>query len=176
MGFLSALRNIAGTILGEFQVGIDGPKLQQVGSTDRLLLPNNLRFTPGGAPTVGFVQTDGNGDMFVAPGGGGGITATEHKTLRQLIHFINEGPGDGFSTTPYRETTPNPFPTSVIWYEDNTKAKKIFEIEITRDTAQLPTAIAHKIYASDGTTVLLTATDSITRSGIFETSRSRAFT
>jgi hypothetical protein len=105
---------------------------------------------------------------------GGGITTSTHKALRQLIHFIDEGPAEGFATGAYREVTGTwVFPTAIIWWESSEKLKKIVERLITW-TGISPTTIVWKIYDTDGSTVLATVTDTITYSGIFETSRSRA--
>ena len=105
---------------------------------------------------------------------GTGISETQHKTLRQLIHFIDNGPAEGFATGAYRETLPsaNPFPTSVIWYTDSGKTDKIVEKLITY-TGVNPTTIQWKMYDVDGSTVLATVTDAISYSGVFETSRTR---
>lgn len=104
-----------------------------------------------------------------------GITAEAHKTLRHGIHFIDGGPAEGFASGAYRETTGTVFPTSVIWYEDDTKAKKIVEKTITwSSTAPVPTTIVWKMYDTDGSTVLATITDTFTyASTIFESSRVR---
>lgn len=105
---------------------------------------------------------------------GTGISATQHKTLRQLIHFIDNGPAEGFVSGAYRETLPSasPFPTSVIWYTDSGKTDKIVEKLITY-TGVNPTTIQWKMYDVDGSTVLATVTDAISYSGVFETSRTR---
>ena len=102
------------------------------------------------------------------------LSSTSHQALRQLIHFIDNGPATGFASGAYREVTPsaNPFPTAVIWYDDNTKAKKLVE-KLTSYTGPNPTQIQWKMYDTDGTTVLATVTDAITYSGVFETSRTR---
>lgn len=109
-----------------------------------------------------------------------GVTETIHKTLRQLIHFIDNGPAEGFASGAYKETLPagDPFPTSVIWYDDGTKAKKIVEKLITRSgggaTNVAPTPIVWKMYDTDGSTVLATITDAITYiNNVFESSRTR---
>ena len=47
--------------------------------------------------------------------GTGGLTIEAHKTLRQLIHFIDNGPAEGFTSGAYREMTGTVFPTAVIW-------------------------------------------------------------
>jgi hypothetical protein len=106
--------------------------------------------------------------------GGSGITANQHQALRQLIHFIDNGPANGFVTGAYRENTPSPdpFPTAVIWYDDNTKTKKLVEKLITY-TGPVATQVQWKMYDTDGATVLATVTDAISYSGVFETSRTR---
>ena len=104
--------------------------------------------------------------------GSGGLTESQHEVLRQLIHFIEDGPAEGFASGAYRETTGTVKPTSIIWYADNTKADKIVEKTLTW-TGVNATTIQWKMYDTDGSTVLATVTDAITYSGIFETSRTR---
>lgn len=127
---------------------------------------NNLTFTD---PVLGLTKT-----LSQLSAGGSGITEGAHQALRQLIHFIDDGPASGFASGAYRETLPasNPFPTSATWYEDNTKAKKIVEKLITY-TGPIATTVQWKVYDTDGTTVLATVTDSVSYSGVFETSRTR---
>lgn len=103
------------------------------------------------------------------------ITQASHRTLRQLIHFIDDGPAEGFASLAYREITGTTFPTKVIWYEDSTKAKKIVEKTITW-TGVFPSVIAWQMYATDGATVVATVSDAITWSGAFETDRTRTIT
>jgi len=57
--------------------------------------------------------------------GAGGLTESQHRTLRQLIHFIDEGPAGGFTSGAYKEVLGGVFPTSIIWWESSSKAKKI---------------------------------------------------
>ncbi|UCH26700.1 MAG: hypothetical protein JSV66_03365 [Trueperaceae bacterium] len=106
--------------------------------------------------------------------GAGGLTEEAHKAIRQLIHFINEGPAEGFASGAYKETLPSAaiFPTSVIWWESSSKLKKIVEKTITW-TGVNATTIEWKMYDTDGSTVLVTVTDAISYSGIFETTRTR---
>jgi hypothetical protein len=107
-------------------------------------------------------------------GASSGVTEGDHKVLRHLIHFLSNGPGDGFDSGAYRETLPSgsPFPTSVIWWESSSKTKKIVERTITWSGATA-TSDEWKIYDTDGTTLLATVTDAISYSGVFETSRTR---
>lgn len=108
--------------------------------------------------------------------GGGFLTPTDHQTLRQLIHFMNEGPANGFLTGAYKEILPyaNPFPSSIIWWESAAKLKKIVEKTYTYNPNRTPATISWSMYATDGITVIATVSDSITYSGVFETSRVRS--
>lgn len=105
--------------------------------------------------------------------GAGGLTENAHKILRQLIHFIDNGPAEGFASGAYREVTGTVFPTAIIWWESSSKVKKIVEKLITW-TGATPTQIQWKVYDTDGTSVLATVTDTVSYSGPFETSRTRA--
>ena len=122
-----------------------------------------------------------SGDLKVYIGGtvyslisGSGLTADAHKVIRQLIHFIEEGPAEGFTSGAYKETLPSAslFPTSVIWWESSSKLKKIVERTLTWTGVNLTTD-QWKVYDTDGSTVLATITDAISYSGIFETTRTR---
>jgi hypothetical protein len=108
------------------------------------------------------------------PRSGSGLSEAQHRALRQLIHFIDNGPAEGFSSGAFRETLPAaaPFPTSVAWYVDNTKAEKIVDLTITY-TGVLPTSVQWRVYDTDGSTVLATVTDAVSYTGVFETSRTR---
>lgn len=135
-------------------------------------------------PVVGGVRFVGGAFRFRDSGGvydprsASGVTEAAHKTLRQLIHFIDDGPAEGFASGAYREILPSasPFPTSVVWWTSAAKTAKIVEKLITRNSNQTPSQIQWKVYAVDGTTVLATVTDTISYSGVFETSRTRAIT
>lgn len=104
---------------------------------------------------------------------GSGLSAGAHGALRQLIHFIDEGPAEGFVTNAYLEITGTLFPSAIIWWESSAKLKKIASKEVTW-TGPFPATVTWKIYDTDGSTVLATVTDTLTYSGPFETSRTRA--
>lgn len=106
-----------------------------------------------------------------------GVAQVDHRTLRHLVHFIDDGPACGFASGAVRETLPagSPFPTSEVWWTDGTKTKKIVELAIVR-TGVFPTTETWRMYAQDGTTVLCTVVDSISYSGPFETGRTRSIT
>jgi len=132
--------------------------------------PGEVRYASGR-----FSLYDASGEYD--PRSGGGISEAQHRTLRQLIHFVEEGPAGGFASGAYKETLPtaNPFPTSVIWWESSSKLKKIVERTITW-TGALPTTDQWEIYDTDGSTVLATVSDAISYSGVFETTRTRTIT
>ena len=107
----------------------------------------------------------------------GGISEAQHNALRVLIHLADStsrgGPFEGFASNAFFERTGGlVFPTSETWYVDATKVEKIVEKTITYAGA-FPSVIEWKAYDTDGTTVLVTVTDTITRTGAFETSRTR---
>ena len=114
--------------------------------------------------------------------GAGGLTESAHRTLRQLIHFVDNGPAAGITSGAYRESLPSadPFPTTVTWWESSSKSKRIVEKTITRSgggaTNVTPTPVVWDIYDTDGTTKLATVSDAIAYSGVFETSRTRTIT
>lgn len=106
------------------------------------------------------------------------LTTFQHQTLRQLIHFIDEGPADGFASGAYKEVNPPGviLPTSIIWYEDNTLSKKIVEQSIVW-SGIVPSTITWMVYNIDGVTVAHTVSDSITyMNNIFEVTRTRTIT
>lgn len=106
--------------------------------------------------------------------GAGGLTEAGHRALRQLIHFIDDGPAEGFVSGAFKETTGTVFPTAEIWYVvgSTPPAGKIIEL-LTTWVGPKITQEVWKMYDTDGSTVLVTVTDAITYSGLFETSRTR---
>jgi hypothetical protein len=112
-----------------------------------------------------------HGTVNLLDASGSGITEAQHKALLQLIHFIDEGPAEGFATGATKTVTGTVFPTQVLWKRAD--ATKLVEQNLTW-TGVVPTTIEWKIYAADGTTVLATVTDTVAYSGVFETGRTRA--
>ena len=106
-------------------------------------------------------------------GASAGITADQHKALRQLIHFIDNGPAEGFASGAYREMTGTTFPSAITWYDKAGVGKKKIVEKLLTYTGAFPTTIVWKMY--DATeTLLATVTDTISYSGAFETSRTRS--
>lgn len=142
-------------------------------STKQRAFLQSFGFTEG--VLVGYSELDSYVQGLIAGGGGGGITPSQHETLRQLIHFVDEGPGDGFASGAYKETLPsgNAFPTSITWYLDSTKTKKLVEKLITYNASQFPITISWNMYDVDGVTIIHNVTDTISYSSAFETTRTR---
>ncbi len=103
------------------------------------------------------------------------LTLDNHKNVRQLIHFIGQGPAEGFATGAYRENLPSadPFPTAIVWWESSEKLKKIVEKLITYDGNKIPQTTQWKMYDVDGSTIVTTVTDTYSYSGVIETNRTR---
>jgi hypothetical protein len=131
----------------------------------------NVRYNP----TTNQLELSTNGGPY-----GPLTTVQDHRTLRQLIHLAdNDGPMDGFTSGLFEETLPanNPFPTSIIWWEDNTKVKKIVENLVTYNINKTINTDEYKVYSTDGVTVLATITDTYDYSpGILTPTRTRTVT
>ena len=107
------------------------------------------------------------------------VTVESHPTLRQLVHLAEEGgPYEGFTSGAYQEILPaaSAFPTSVIWWTSVAKNAKIVEETITYNANSTVATDEWKVYGTDGVTVVATVLDTMTYSGVFELSRSRAIT
>lgn len=104
------------------------------------------------------------------------LSVEDHQTLRQMIHFIDGGPANGFASGAYREIvySTTPWPDSITWYVDASKTEKIIEKVLTRNGSQQATTVLWRLYASDGSTVIATVTDTVTYIGAVESSRLRS--
>jgi hypothetical protein len=99
--------------------------------------------------------------------------ATKIAATRKLLDFIG-APAESYATGAYRSITPGTVaPSNITWWVDNTATVKIFEANYTRNAAHAATVIQWKVYDASGTTVLTTVTDTVTYTGVTETSRTR---
>jgi hypothetical protein len=168
---VGVLKNLLGTTRDEFGIG--------VGSAGTKTLRAWVSET-GGQPGLRWndatQQWEHSGD---------GIAwrpvdfTVEHRTLRQLIHFIaSGGPGEGFGVGPYvsEVTYSSIFPLTETWYEDGTKAKRICRWEATYNVNKTFATETWIVYKSDGVNPAARAVDTISYSGLSETGRSRAVT
>ena len=106
--------------------------------------------------------------------GGGGITPAQHKALNDLIHFIDDGPADGFASGSVKDTAySGGLVTQEIWYTSGAKTQKIVQLDVTY-TGALPTTEVWQMFDSGGV-LSVTLTDTIIYSGALETSRTRTW-
>jgi len=107
----------------------------------------------------------------------GTLTPAAHKALRDLIHFIDDGPADGFASGAWKEVLPlaDPFPTSVIWYDSAAPGHKKIVEKTTVYSGPFPVTEVWKMY-DVAEVLLVTVTDTIVNSGPFEASRTRVVT
>lgn len=107
--------------------------------------------------------------------GGTGMTPDDHRTLPQLIHFLDEGPAKGYTSGATKTVTGGLFPTLVEWRRQD--GTLLVDKTITRSgggaTNLKPTPIVWRLYDTDGTTLLETVSDAVTYSGVNETGRVR---
>lgn len=105
-----------------------------------------------------------------------GITLEQHKTLRQAIHLIPNGPMDGFSASPlYQEYEGGIFPNKMTWYTSNNKLFKILEQNVIYNSNKTIQSQAWIIYAIDGVTPLITMQEDFTYNGIILSNVTRQF-
>jgi hypothetical protein len=103
-----------------------------------------------------------------------------HRRLTELIHFIEDGPAQGFATGAFKEILPagSPFPLVITWWESAAKVKRIVRKTIERSagpaTNLKPTPILWEMFSPiDGVTVIASVSDAITYSGVFPTTVTR---
>jgi hypothetical protein len=129
-----------------------------------------------------YVTRDGSGNLILKDAVTGAevllssiVTDARHKTLLQLIHFIDEGPAEGFASGATKEIDGGMFPTEVRWKRADSTL--LVKKTITRSgggaTNLTPTPIVWRMYGLDGSTVLATVSDAISYSGVMETGRIR---
>ena len=130
--------------------------------------PGEFTYVAG----VGFVFGQDDGNTLIRSGN---LNEVDHSRIRQLAHFIDDGPSNGFLTGAYKETLPfaSPFPTMQIWWTSAAKVEKVLQLEVTR-SGIYPVTESWKLFS--GSTVVETLTDVITYSGAFETTRARTMT
>jgi hypothetical protein len=104
-----------------------------------------------------------NGNILLSDliGGTGGLSASSHRTLDQLVHSISE-------TSYYEVTRTNNRVTAEIWWETDAKLKKIREALYTYDSGFVST-IVYKQYDASGT-LAETYTETYSRTGGMVTS------
>jgi hypothetical protein len=123
-----------------------------------------------------FQMRDATG-LFNPRTGGSGLSESAHKTVRQLVHLAMEGgPWEGFASGAHRVITGGVFPTLVTWYTATDLVDKIVDLTITYNANKTPATEQWRVYDVDGSTILVTVTDTIAYTGIAETTRTRVIT
>lgn len=98
-----------------------------------------------------------------------------HNALLDVIHFLTDGPGDGWASAAVSvDSYAGPLLSSTIWYADNTLAKKIVGYSYTYSGPLIATSKV-TLYAADGSTIVRTVTDTYTYSGPLRTQRTRVW-
>jgi hypothetical protein len=104
--------------------------------------------------------------------GGSGISETVHETLRQLVHFVEQGPGHGFGDYTKETDHQGAFETESRWYDGSVLLLKKTTGITGSGTPVKPTPIEYRMYDTDGTTVLQKIVEVVTYNGVFEVDRS----
>ena len=159
-------------LCGDIELVCSNIDLLQFSDKQRAFL-QNFGFTEG--VSVGFDELDGYLQSIIGSGGGGGITEAQHKILLDLIHFIDNGPGDGFASGAVRTTSPTgPFPTNIVWFLDGTLTTKLVEKIIVYTVDKVPATITWNMYDRAGLVIIHTVMDTfIYTNNIFESERIR---
>ncbi len=107
---------------------------------------------------------------------GTGITAQEHRALRQLVHLADGGgPFEGFEPSAFNELGPvGPFPTASIWWTSADRIARIVDESVTYNNNRTINTVQWRAFDTDGSTVLATVTDTYSYQGVFVQSVSRS--
>ena len=140
-----------------------------------------VKASPPGQLAIQFLEDPDDLVFLFFGGGGSGLTPAQHDALRQLIHFIDEGPGHGFASGATKIVTGGLFPTDITWWDSdpgsNPSAKRLVQKTIERTaggaTLVTPTPVVWTIFDTDGTTILQQLRDDIIYIGVAELERIR---
>ena len=124
----------------------------------------------GAIGNIDTLLSGGSSGNYLSSGGGISPNWVDDDLVRRIWKLWNGG-FEGYSGS-YREVSGGIFPTSVIWYMDSSKGLKIIEKLYTYNDNKTISSIVWKLYSSGGILVR-TITESISYSGIFESSRVR---
>ena len=106
------------------------------------------------------------------------LTDTQsHQALLDIIHFLDDGPGDGWPSGAVRvrnNTAPNG--TGWVWYTSTALTARIIDLTITYAAGSIvPATKVWRLYAANGTTVVRTVTDTLTYVGPILTQKQRSW-
>ena len=156
---------------------LKGQLLQKLRSKEIIVVDSDIDLLQFNDDQKLFLQQSGiTKGLEVTAFGGGGMTEAQHKTLRQLIHLVDVGPMDGFTSGAFREILPadDPFPTQIIWWESSPQLKKIVEKDLSYDASKRIVTTIFSVYDTEGI-LLAKVTDTISYNGSspFESTRVR---
>lgn len=99
-----------------------------------------------------------------------------HNRLADIIHFLPEGPGDGWASGAVCvEGFAGPLQVSSTWYTDATQTKRIISVAWTYTGPLVSTAKWTLFSPADGVTIARTLTDSYTFNGPLLQTRTRTW-
>jgi len=132
-------------------------------------LVDGTSYIVAGAGIIVLSQSNGSINISEAVP----FSSASHAGMRQMIHLAADGPYESFGPTAVCDTGPPPFPTASIWYTDPTRTAKIIETFVTYNPNKTIATVLNHVYDEDGLTIISSSLDSITYSGVFETTRTR---
>lgn len=153
---------------------LKGELLVKILAKEIVILDSDIDLLQFNEPHKLFLQNAGVVNGLQANGSGAGVSESDHQVIRQLIHFIDDGPADGFTSGAYKVIVGQPFPSSITWYVDSTQTQKIVEKLIIRDNStQNPIIVTWNLYNTDGTTIVHSVVDNVVYDSSFESTRTR---
>jgi hypothetical protein len=135
---------------------------------DRDSTDQGLRFTE---PTVGVKKLN----RLVS----NSLSDTQsHQALLDIIHFLDDGPGDGWASGAVRvRVGTGPNAGGWVWYTSTAMTARIIDMTVTYPAGSiLPQTKAWRLYAANGTSVIRTLTDTYTWNGPLLTQKARSWT
>lgn len=135
---------------------------------DRDSADQGIRFTE---PTVGVKKLN----RLVS----NSLSDTQsHQALLDIIHFLDDGPGDGWASGAVRVRTGTaPNAGGWVWYTSTAQTARIIDCTITYTGSSIvPATKVWRLYAANGTTVIRTVTDTYTWTGPILTQKARSWT
>ena len=121
-----------------------------------------------------YVSNDLNpANVWIWQGGAWNGLAGGAGSTPQALAYYHKFPDDSDDISGYREITGGAFPSNITWWTSPAKTAKTAEWIISRNAQQLPITVVYRFYAAN--LLVRTYTDTITYSGVTETSRTRSY-